>query len=85
MPPELITGSSYKADQAFDVWSLGILLYRMVYGCFPFDGPTMNEIRQSITTYKMKEPDPLSEVSDTCFALIRLMLNRDPLKRPKLN
>jgi serine/threonine protein kinase len=47
-PPELLTGSSYKADSSFDVWSLGILLYKLVFGKFPFDGPYFNDIKQSI-------------------------------------
>lgn len=41
VPPELVSGSSYTADQSFDVWSLGVLLYKMVYGCYPFDGATL--------------------------------------------
>ena len=36
-PPELLSQSSFKADPSFDVWSLGILLYRLIFGVFPFD------------------------------------------------
>lgn len=37
-PPELIMGQPYDGRQT-DAWALGVLLYALVEGRFPFDGP----------------------------------------------
>jgi serine/threonine protein kinase len=74
----LVSSKKLTADTQFDVWSLGILLYRLVSGIFPFDGKTFGEIRNKIIN---EEPDfsesIFSELSDTCIALIKLMLTKD--------
>jgi len=31
-----------------DVWSLGIMLYKMLYGVFPFEGESRKEIFEKI-------------------------------------
>ncbi|CDW82977.1 protein kinase domain containing protein [Stylonychia lemnae] len=84
-PPELISETSFKADPSFDVWSLGILLYRMAYGDFPFNGDDWKTIKGKIMKAEFDFPENFENpVSDTCKALIRLMLNKNPDKRPKL-
>lgn len=47
-PPELLAEKSFKADPSFDVWSMGILLYKLVFGNFPFDAPDFSSIKKSI-------------------------------------
>ncbi|KAK7202596.1 kinase-like domain-containing protein [Myxozyma melibiosi] len=37
-PPELIMGQPYDGRQT-DAWALGVLLYALIEGRFPFDGP----------------------------------------------
>lgn len=56
-PPELIAEKSFKADPSFDVWSLGILLYRLVFGAFPFTGNDWKTIKELIVKANVKFPN----------------------------
>ena len=40
MAPEVLEGSDTKANPAIDLWSLGCMLYCMVFYKFPFNGDT---------------------------------------------
>lgn len=37
MPPEILNGSVYTSK--CDIWSLGIVLYRLLFGVYPFVPP----------------------------------------------
>ncbi|GMM32701.1 serine/threonine protein kinase [Saccharomycopsis crataegensis] len=71
-PPEVLHGSSYDGRPQ-DVWSLGVLLYTMVYKENPFYN--VDEIMEG----ELKVPYILSE---GCISLITRILNRDVEKRP---
>jgi serine/threonine protein kinase len=84
-PPELMSGSNLHADPAFDVWTLGVLLYRLVSGIYPFEGQNYGEIKKSILTHTPTFPQEHFEfISDSCLALIKLMLYKDSMKRPRI-
>lgn len=55
-PPELVSGSSYEADPKFDVWSLGILLFKLVFGKFPFNGKKNQDLRKEIVNKELEFP-----------------------------
>lgn len=46
MAPEIIEGKKYT--KSVDIWSLGVLSFVMLSGCFPFDGEDDAEVTQAI-------------------------------------
>ena len=48
LPPEMVSGEEYSSNQKLDIWALGVILYLMVEGNYPFDGKNRKEIVRSI-------------------------------------
>jgi serine/threonine protein kinase len=74
--PEVLTGSSYDAKKA-DVWSIGVMLFVMVYGCYPF------EQLQDVLVRDINLPERPA-VSEGAKDLIRKMAARNLNMRIKL-
>lgn len=49
MAPELLFDN--KCSLSADIWSLGCVLYEMVYGCSPFYSEHEETLRKSLKTY----------------------------------
>ncbi len=56
MSPEQARGQDL--DRATDIWSLGVVMYQMVAGRYPFSGSTGSDVMASIL---LVEPAPLSD------------------------
>ncbi|XP_038054426.1 NUAK family SNF1-like kinase 1 [Patiria miniata] len=74
--PEIINGTPYHGPEV-DCWSLGVILYAMVYRTMPFHGADFAQLKSQITGGDFFEPASTSDASD----LIHRMLTVDPRKR----
>lgn len=75
--PEIIADNGYHGFYV-DIWSLGVLLFAMVWGAVPFKANNMQELYKNIMNNGFWFPVPLSkEVKD----LVKKMLNKVPEKR----
>ena len=48
LAPETASGKEYSSNRKLDIWALGIILYRMVEGIYPFDGKNSKEVINNI-------------------------------------
>mmetsp|Transcript_2489 Transcript_2489/g.4283 ORF Transcript_2489/g.4283 Transcript_2489/m.4283 type:complete len:366 (+) Transcript_2489:134-1231(+) len=76
--PEVLRG---KYGRPSDAWTLGVLVFLMLYGSYPFDGDSVSLVLRAILS---AEPD----WSDSCYALsndvkdlLKQMLVKDPDER----
>ena len=54
LPPEMASGEEFSSNRKLDIWALGIILYRMVEGIYPFEGKNAKEIIKSILKDKLE-------------------------------
>eukprot|EP00002_Diphylleia_rotans_P033146 TRINITY_DN7018_c0_g1_i3.p1 TRINITY_DN7018_c0_g1~~TRINITY_DN7018_c0_g1_i3.p1 ORF type:complete len:485 (+),score=90.26 TRINITY_DN7018_c0_g1_i3:51-1505(+) len=74
--PEMIQKKDYNI--AVDVWSLGVILYAMLHGKFPFYDDNLDKLFAAINAGKYPYP---TRASDSARDLIEKMLTPDPAKR----
>ena len=60
MSPEIVSKQEYKGPPA-DVWALGVVLYVMLTGVFPFRGHTDKELYSKICSRSYPSIDSLSQ------------------------
>ncbi|ETN75253.1 hypothetical protein NECAME_00664 [Necator americanus] len=79
--PEVVNRASNFSGKACDVWSLGILLYLLLLGRYPFYDETPAGVFSKIRVAKVVLP-PDVHLSAGARALIFGLLRRDPDERP---
>ena len=75
--PEIYHDLGY--DEKADLWSLGIILYQMVFGRLPFTATTERELFTKIASGSYSLPQ--NKVSQTCRQLISALLQDKPEQR----
>lgn len=78
MAPEIVARTHYCGPPA-DMWALGVLLYIVAMGRYPFKGTNTGELYQRIGRGVFSLS---SQVTINCRLLIRRLLQVDPEKRP---
>lgn len=76
--PEVIRGNGHTA--AVDWWTLGILIYEMLFGFTPFKGDNTNQTFSNILKNDVIFPNN-NEISRTCKDLIKRLLTKNETKR----
>ena len=77
--PEQI-GNKVK-DERTDIWQLGVILYELVTGEFPFNGDSMIEIGMNIATKDPKRPGEIIPDAKVIDAVVMKCLEKDPKHR----
>ena len=77
MPPEIVSKVAYYGKPA-DVWALGILLFKMLTGNFPFKGRNDRELFRKIKQGKFSYP---KHVSQELRTLLNKILKVTPSER----
>ena len=78
--PEVI---SQNYDEKCDIWSCGIILFILLCGYPPFNGPSSSDIYSAIQNSKLLfEKESWKDISKEAISLIKKMLEKNPRKRP---
>jgi len=83
MSPEIINKKKYLPYYS-DIWSLGILLYTMIYGKFPFNANNNDDLFNLINEGKVEFPEDIN-TSNEVKNLIKKIIVVEPCKRPSLS
>lgn len=78
MAPEIVRRSGYEG-QPVDMWSLGVLLHALLFGCFPFRAKSYPELYRKIAkgTFSVLEDSISTQARD----LMVQLLECDPSRR----
>jgi serine/threonine protein kinase len=79
LAPEQIQDAS-SVDARADVWALGVLLYNLISGDFPFEADTLSGV---IVAVVYDAPSLLTDAPYDLARIVHRCLEKDPAKRPQ--
>lgn len=77
MAPEIVAKVEYSGPPA-DIWALGVLLYALLCGKFPFKGSNDKELYHAIRFKELQFPD---HVSTSARFFLQKLFHKEPDKR----
>ena len=83
MCPEIVNKNEYVGPPV-DIWALGVLLYVMLWGKFPFRGINEKDLYKKISNGWYTWPSDII-VSDQAINLVKSMLWINPKKRATID
>ena len=82
MAPEIVQKTEYCGPPA-DIWALGVLLFTIISGCFPYRGSTDKELYDKISRAAYKLPTEVEEsLSAEATELLASLFNLNADHRP---
>jgi serine/threonine-protein kinase ULK/ATG1 len=78
MAPEILRGEIYSTKA--DIWSLGVVLYEMLYGFCPFESTTIPKLIEVLKETELDFPTNI-QISEETKKLLKRLLTKDPAKR----
>ncbi|XP_068452163.1 serine/threonine-protein kinase 33 isoform X2 [Clinocottus analis] len=84
MAPEIMSGRGYS--QWCDVWSIGVVMYILLCGKYPFVSKTETNLLEEIMNNDIKFTEPIwATVSDAAKNILTCLLKADPAYRMSAN
>jgi calcium-dependent protein kinase len=84
LAPELAAGFTYSSTPKVDIWALGVILFLMLFGCFPFEGTKECDIINKIIKENHRFPSHIS-ISKSGYDLINALLEKNHQLRIDMN
>jgi serine/threonine-protein kinase ULK/ATG1 len=78
MAPEILKGETYSIKS--DIWSLGVVLFRMLYGFCPFESNNIGKLIMIIEEEDIVIPNQ-PRISPEVVKLLRRMITKNPTLR----
>ena len=73
--PEVFTG---KYNESRDIWSVGIIMYKLLTGVCPFENQNILKLKALIEISNVDyEKYPLNKVNKECIDLLQKLLKKD--------